>query len=42
LESDLDSNRTAPTDAGTDPELTRWVFTQEFVCGVLRSLTKCA
>jgi hypothetical protein len=42
LDSALDSNRTGPTDAGSDEELTRWVFTTELVCGFLRSLTKCA
>ena len=38
----VESNRTGPMDAGSDEELTRWVFTTELVCGFLRSLTKCA
>ena len=42
LGSALDSNRTGPTDAGSDEELTTWVFTTELVFDFLRSLTKCA
>jgi hypothetical protein len=42
LESALDSNRTTRTDAGSTEEPTTLVFTQELVCGGLRSLTKCA
>jgi hypothetical protein len=42
LGSALDSNRTGPTDAGSDEELTTGGFTTELVCGFPRSLTKCA
>jgi hypothetical protein len=42
LESALESNRTAPTDAGSNREPTTRVFTQELACGGMRSLTKCA
>jgi hypothetical protein len=42
LGSALEPNRTGPTDAGSDEELTTEVFTTELVFDFLRSLTKCA
>ena len=39
LDSALESNRTGPTNACSDEELTTAVFTTELVCGFLRSLT---
>ncbi len=42
LESAFGSNRTDPTDPGSDEEPTTWVFTKQLLCGGMRSLTNRA
>src|SRR5206468_4836699 len=42
LDSALGSNRTDPTDPGSDEEPTTWVFTKELSCSGMRSLTNRA